>query len=103
MNTRSTAGISSPGRRIPTTIVSLEVSIPRWIRSTDGVTLAITVGSFPPCGIRCCTQTSTVQHRTIHDSSQLATDGNPGAGRFMLTPELGLSEVFNVDHAVLSW
>jgi hypothetical protein len=45
---RSMTGTSSPGSKMPTTIVFFEVSIPRWIGPGADVTLGMTAGSLPP-------------------------------------------------------
>jgi hypothetical protein len=45
-------GTSSPGIKTSTTIVFFEVSIPRWIGPTAGVTLDMTAGSLPPLWLR---------------------------------------------------
>src|SRR5436190_20966323 len=83
---RSTAGRSSPGSKTATTIVSLDVSIPKWIAPAD-VTLGMTAGSLPPL------------RRRYLDCSHLPASGDPrlqasrltgghlGAGRLILTPE----------------
>jgi hypothetical protein len=45
---RSTTGTSSPGIKMPTTIVFFEVSIPRWIGPAPDVKLGMTADSLPP-------------------------------------------------------
>ena len=45
---RSVTGICSPGISVATTIVFLDVSIPRWIAPAGDVTLDMTAGSLPP-------------------------------------------------------
>jgi hypothetical protein len=49
----STTGTSSPGMRIATTIVFLEVSIHRWIAPAGDVTLDMAASFLPPLWPRC--------------------------------------------------
>ena len=53
----------------------IEVSIPRWINSADGI-LDMTVGSLLPVAPSTRLVASTYQRRTIHDTSQVAAGRN---------------------------
>src|ERR1017187_1935232 len=85
---RSTAGICSPGSKTPTTIVSLEVSIPRWISPAGDVTLGMTAGSLPPYGTGAGLLAPSSFRRPA--TSAKCYGRSPGAGRFILTPEVVL-------------
>jgi hypothetical protein len=67
---------SSPGIRVATTIVLLEVSIPRWIAPAGDVRLDMTAGSFPPSRVSVLGD-CTFQTPPTHDISQQAYGQSP--------------------------